>query len=720
MRRKFLLCALIMGAASLMTACSDGVDTKPQQEEEELTYKLTCASALDCRLELETNQQGSIAIQLSSLNKDNQVNVVVGEEIQIQTLSSLFKLGDGSASSFVKPTTDIGSVTIDVTALDTPGTGQVFFSTTSGIVDEALSFTVVVKAPEVIPVVEPKDYNYNVKMAYEGIQTLANAEALIYPGQSCSQLIKTGMTDKEVGSIDKDHSDFASKKDQTISSSIDDVSLDFTFSEIDPVAYAVVGRAVNAEGKHVAYGCTDNMNRFSSSVLVELEDAQISEEPIIRPPITPDPPTPDDPTPDEPLSTDYSGKFDLTSSFNALTLLPHADVEDNSVVMFKDMQAGDWIEFALKLLSDPEGTVPDILTQQLIPLLTNAEWFRDLIAKFAGESIAALLTPEFVDTLLETFGVKKIITDTLTNLTSEISWWNDAKGGIDIARNLATNFTLHGYFNNKTADVDENNMISGIGHTYTSLLYHNGTFGKCIIGHDFGEDVKGAKICEISLATLDKDAGSVRGAFTAEFSEITDNSGLISIKKHNLGLEYGKLIYAAIMQILPTIVKAADGKPFDTIGSVLEYYIGEGLVQLWNKKATDEADKLTDVHRCNAIGAASSKLIGSAWPAGAAFLNEGVLSMVCSMGINAFDKMIDSTLQKASYSSDKVSFASSNCPIQLAEVEKVNKISYFGQGDYVWGAKTDKRCVWTVSIQGKEGSAPKTIKGKFSAVNVSR
>ena len=703
----------MIGAAVMMSACADEVrDTteEEQPEPEVLTYSLTCASSVSCKLELETNQMGSVTVQLSSKNAAGQINLVGGKPIHVQSTSSLFKMQDGSASTYDLITDALGQTSLTIQSLDTPGTGQIFFSTDAELIQEPLIFTVVVKAPEVVPVVEPKDYNYNVKMTYEGIQTLKSAEALVYPGRSCSQIIKTGMTDAEV----KDIKGYSSNKMQVVSTTVEDVSLDFTFTETDPVAYAVVGRAVNSDGKFAAYGCTDNMNRFSNEVMIELEDAQITE-PIVRPPVI-EPPGPEEPEDPTELTTDYSGKFELVSSFNALTLLPHADLADGGVVMFKDMQAGDWIEFALTLLSDPEGTVPDILTQQLIPLLTNAEWFRNLIAKFAGEAIASMLTPEFVDTLLETFGVKKIITDTLTNLTSEISWWNDAKGGIEIARELATNFTLHGNFNNKTADVDEKNMIAGIGHTYNSLLYHNGTFSKCLIGHEYGKDAKGGKICEISLATLDKDAGSVSGAFTAEFSEIADNSGTVTIKKHNLGLQYGKLIYAAIMQILPTIVTASDGKPFDTLGALLEYYIGEGLVALWNKKATDESQKIVDKHRCNAIGAAASNLIGSAWPAGAALLNESMLAMVCTMGIQAFDKMIDNTLQNASYTSDKVAFASNECPITFVQVDNVNKISYFGQEDYVWNGKTDKRCIWNVSL-GKEDNY-KTIQGKFAAVNV--
>ena len=92
--------------------------------------------------------------------------------------------------------------------------------------------------------------------------------------------------------------------------------------------------------------------------------------------------------------------------------------------------------------------------------------------------------------------------------------------------------------------------------------------------------------------------------------------------------------------------------------------------------------------------------------------------MVCTMGIQAFDKMIDNTLQNASYTSDKVAFASNECPITFVQANNVNKISYFGQEDYVWNGKTDKRCIWNVSIQGKEGKTPKVIQGKFAAVNV--
>ena len=723
--KKWLFALLLSSFALTGVACTNEAG-ESEDVANDLTYKLTCASPHSCTMIMEPNQVGMLTVQFSSLDQENKTNIVPGVPMTATTQSDAISI---LSDSNPQVTDALGQYSIRIQSGANAGLATIVFSSADPEYNATpVTMAVTVQAPSVV-VPEPATTNYEISAIYNGTQKLNYAEVMLFEDTLCAELVTTGMTSDELKAITAP--DPTLKQSKAISTKIEDVTFNISREEADFTSYAVLSIA-QAGGVMVAYGCNDGLSRNVPNTVVVLNDAQLSETPDddpIKPPIIdPDKPEPEDP---EIPVLDYTGTYELTSSFNALSLLPHAET-DGSFVMFKDMLVGDWIEFALDLLSDPEATVPKLLTEQLLPLLLNAEWFSNLISKLLGESVAALLNPEMINTLFSQFGIDKIITDTLTELTSEISWWGTATGAVEIVNNLATNFTLHGNFsNNAYTSLDENNMISGIGHNYQRLLYHNGGIpinGKdCIVGKAFDDLKDGSTICSINLSDIDG-GGVIRGAFTAEFSELdTYGAGAkVDIQKHALDLAYGRLIYGVLMTVLPEVL---GNEKLDSLGGVLEHYVGMGLLSLWNKN--HETEQITDKADCAAIGEVAAKylvqLLGSNESMATIiqmFANGSTLGALCSQGINAFDGLIEKQLDKLSVSTDKVMFSADDCAVSyVMEDDKYpTSIAEFGQ-EHAWDSTaTDNRCIWNVSIvsgQDENGNdETMTIKGRFHAVGV--
>ena len=726
MKSKKWLFALLLGSFAL-TASACGDDAGGSQDvQSELTYKLTCASPNTCTLTMEPNQDGLITVQLSSLDKDGKTNFVPGVQITATTQSNAVSI---VTDANPQVTDALGQYALRIHSGSEEGLALFTFNPDPAYPALPLTFAVTVRKPEVVTP-QPAVTNYEISAIYNGTQNLNYAEVMLFEDTQCAELVTTGMTSDELKAITAP--DPTLKQSKAITTTIDEVTFNISREEADFTSYAALAIA-QAGGVMVAYGCNDGLSRNVPNTVIALSDAQLSENPDVDPGDDPTKPPiidPDKPEPEIP-ELDYKGTFELTSSFNALSLLPHAET-DGSFVMFKDMLVGDWIEFALDMLSDPEGTVPKLLTEQLLPLLLDAEWFSNLVGKLLGDSVAALLTPETINALFSQFGLDKIIKDTLTELTAQISWWNTATGAVEIVNNLATNFTLHGNFsNNAYSTLDANQSISGIGHNYQRLLYHNGGIpinGKdCIVGQAF-EDLKdGSTICSISLTDIEG-GGVIRGAFTANFSDIDEYGAgaTVNIQKHALDLAYGRLIYGVLMNVLPEVL---GNDKLDSLGGVLEHYIGMGLLALWNKNHPDQ--QITDKTSCAAIGEVASgylnELLGSNESIAtiiAMFANGSTIGALCTKGIEAFDGMIETQLDKLSVSTDKVNFSSDPCQVSYVTDKSGHptKIAEFGQ-EHPWGSTaTDNRCIWNVSIVSgtDDAGTPETmtIKGRFHAVGL--
>ncbi len=732
--KKTWLFALALGAAALTTACGDdsGNSSKKFIEKPEASYFLTCASPATCKLDLKPNQDGIVTVYMSSLDTNLEASSVSSASLTATQIGNAFTMMDGATTAAVV-TDNMGFATIHIKAGSAAGAGSIMFTASAEYnVANPATFNITVTEEAVDPIVVPEvtNINYNVKMAYSGEHTYQMGEVLVMTGKTCSSIVPATASSETIGAITVTDSKYQNSK-SFMSTALADTNFNFTFAEAGTINYAVFGRVME-NGKWGAYGCVDSMNKDNTNVTISL--IEVPEDKPVDPceanpdaegckPVDPceaDPTLPECQT-IEPIENTFDGTFTLVSSFNALSLLPHASKPESGAVKFTDMQAGDWIEFVLDFLSDPEKQLPLILVDQVLPLITGAEWIQTILEKIPviGPMIAAAGTDQ-IGNLLKTFGVTTIIEDYLKQLTGNIKWWNDAKGGVQIANEFATNFTMYGNFNMVNEKLDENRMSSGNLHNYASMLYHNGTFEKCLIGKDSGfTDVDGKKICIVDISSLD--SKSVTGSFDATFSEIADNSGTVDIARHNLTLAYGKLIYAALIQILPAITSPEGGVSLSSIGDLLMYYIGLGLVNLYNN--THEDKKIEGKFGCDAIGTAGASLISERLAGGDGELpgGAGILSLLlnpttvagaCTMAKNALDNLVDSQLDKLSVSSDKITFEATDCKVQFSE--STGKIAFFGQDMYKWGStgNSDLRCDWKVAIQG---TSDLSIDGKFYA-----
>lgn len=719
---------MMLGAAAMMsTACDDDAsnDSKkndPIDNVEVQDYTLTCSN--DCVLELDQGSTGTVTVMLAG--RVNAVGVPVANATIHAQISSGDITLDGGNTQVDLVTNETGFVTFQVNALDKAGSAVVVISSDAVYPTSPLMLNVTVKEKSTVDPVVPSTttVNYTVKMTYSGARSLSGVAIVgLYPAQTCNQLVKSGMSQTEVRNIVNAES---GKQNVVTYENVEDLAsktVTFPVEEDSKTTYAVVARAQNGSS-FAAYGCTDAMSRDYPDIVVNLGDS-FMEQTDVDDPDNPDNPDPDNP--DNPVVT-YNGVYTLTSSFDALSLLPRAAVEEGKTPQFSEMLLGDWIQFGLDFLSNPEEKLPDILIKQVLPLLTNAEWFHNLLLKIPnyGEMIAGLL--DNLDVFLEQFGVTKMLEDTLTKLTDQISWWDDATSGVTVVNQLATNFTLQGSFTNNQSKLNDN-KLSGVNHSYDKLLYNAGSFD-CLtsISSDYGMDANGKnKICAIDISTLGE-KGSIRGNFTAEFSEITGNVGTVDIEEHTLSLAYAKLIYAVLIKVMNQFVTTENDFEFTSIGDILAYYVGYGLVSLYNKDlAEDDTTRISNVTGCDAVGYAAVGFINRLIENYSAlenyknlisvFLQPTFISSACTTGISAINNLIDKQLDSNGYlsvSSNNVIFSSEDCEVGYVSNGNDKSLAYFGTDDYTWGSSVDKRCNWEMRIDRGE-ETPLTVEGKFWA-----
>ena len=716
--KKTWLLALLVGFSALSVSCSDDAGDESNRGEQDqpqgnATYALTCVNP-DCKMSLEQGKTGIVIMKLAKTVGTEAPVAASGVNISVAKTDSLVKLQAQDSTSVELVSDTSGMVTLLVTA-DAEKEGVealTFASKNDGISFEPVKFEVTVVKATVAEPDNPNpggdkpgedgkktsiDVDYKGKLTYAGeIEAFSNGEVFLLEGKTCAQVAPSGMSATEIGNIKA--SELSAKADSDVLTH--EYGIKVTEIEEDIKTYAAVAR-VKANDVFAAYGCTDGVMRDKADFTVALEDAFND--------VTPEP------TPE--TTVRYDGKYRLRSQFDALTLLPHADKVDGKPVLFKDMLAGDWIEFALDFLSNPEKQITSIISDQLVPLLLQGDWLKKLLTQLGLGGVADTITPELLQTLIKTFGINTIIENLLKELTGQLPWWGTATDAVEMVKDLATNFTLDGEFVINTPALDEKGMIAGIGHSYSTLLYNNAAFDKCYVGSDSNEKTADGKtICSIPLASLDTNS-SVRGTFTASFPAADGALPTKSdIAPHTLQLAYGKLIYATLLQTIPMFIKPEDGAEVPkTLGRVLEYYIGYGLKTLWNK---DEAhkDNLVTKSYCGGISEYAMKLLEEKAPSVQKVIagvgGEVLLATFCTQGVAALDKLIDTQLDKLTVSNEKVSFTSKDCIITYTPSQStptVSALTSFGQKQ-VWGATTDNRCKWSVSVA--EG---KTIEGKFWA-----
>lgn len=719
--KKTWLLALLVGFSALSVSCSDDAGDESNRGEQDqnqgnATYALTCVNP-DCKMSLEQGKTGIVIMKLAKTVGTEAPVAASGVNISVAKTDSLVKLQAQDSTSVELVSDTSGMVTLLVTA-DAEKEGVealTFASKNDGISFEPVKFEVTVVKATVAEPDNPNpggdkpgedgkktsiDVEYKGKLTYAGeIEAFSNGEVFLLEGKTCAQVAPSGMSATEIGNIKA--SELSAKADSDVLTH--EYGIKVTEIEEDIKTYAAVAR-VKTNDVFAAYGCTDGVMRDNVEFTVALEDAFND--------VTP-------PTPDPETTVRYDGNYRLRSQFNALRLLPHADKVDGKPVLFKDMLAGDWIEFALHFLSNPEKEITSIISDQLVPLLLQGDWLKKLLTQLGFGGVADSITPVFIQTLINSFGINTIIENLLKELTGQWPWWGTATDAAKMVNDLATNFTLDGQFVINTVDLDENGKIAGIGHSYDTLLYNNAAFDKCYVGSPTNEKTADGKtICSIPLASPDTNS-SVRGTFTASFdapAADSTKSPKSDIAPHTLQLAYGKLIYATLLQTIPKFIKPEDGAEVPkTLGRVLEYYIGYGLKTLWNK---DEAhkDNLVTKSYCGGISEYVMKLLEekaqSVHKIIAGVGGESLLTVFCGQGVAALDKLIDTQLDKLTVSNEKVSFTSQDCIITYTPSQStptVSALTSFGQKQ-VWGATTDNRCTWRVSV-----ADGKYVDGKFWA-----
>lgn len=721
--KKTWLLALLVGFSALSVSCTDDAGKSSSDDDitlpgvEDVTYALTCTNPSDCKLSLNQKESGIVFMQLNKTVDAGAPEAATGVNVSVAKEGSLFSLQGQTENSVVLVSDTTGMVALLITAGEQVGTDTLTYESGSETVKfPPVTVEVTVKEAQPDPDPDPDpddkttiDVTYSGTLTYGGEAAFDSGEVFLVEGKKCAEIAPTGLSASEIAKIS------ASKLVASTDIDVLESAYDIEATELKNNAptYAAVAR-VKSDGAFKAYGCIDDVTRDRNEFTIGLEDA-FNDSSI---------------DPGEETTLRYDGTYRLRSQFNALSLLPHAPkAEGQTVVLFKDMLAGDWIEFALDFLSNPEKEITSIISEQLLPLLLQGDWLKKLLTS-AGLN---MLTPELIQYCFESFGVNKIIEDLLKELTGQLSWWDTATSAVSMVNDLATNFTLDGSFVINSPSLDENEKISGIGHSYDSLLYNNAAFDKCYIGSDSGEKTKdGKQICAIPLSQLNTSA-SVRGTFTATFSgeytlaDVKDGKDAADVSPHALQLAYGKLIYEVLMQTVPLFIKPENGAPApESLGRVLEYYIGYGLTTLWNKDEAHADNQITSSY-CAAIGDYVLKLLEEKGASIYEVVNDfgaASITLACDQGVKALDKLINTQLEKLTVSNDKISFSSNDCKVFYTErsasaTSTVWELSSFGQAQQ-WGDDTDNRCKWNVSVTTNEGESAKqkTIEGKYWAERV--
>ena len=775
-KRKFLFASLCCVAGLAMAACSNGagkyeddepIDDPKDEVSCDTTYTMTLSGKKDafncdnptlCSLELEADGTGTLAINLvaesaAATDKDGNVcpqGAVSGAEISVSSTSPVDLNSNGNNIKVVTSEL-IGLATVLIDSAEAEGVVVLTVNAGDDKKDKAgnnLVQNIMVTVPA-----KDKKMELGVTLAYAGDKDLNYADVFLFEGKKCADLLASpneSLTPNEILGLSKGANESKNNWDEEGINAMDPLVFSLDRNEN---TYAAVARAMHSGEAYSTYGCTDGLSADNANVKVVLQDAMSEEEiqehlceanrcDLVKK-------NTDENyavclannciEPDFPENGVYTGTYQLQSQFNALSLLPTSGSSN-----FSEMLAGDWIDWSLDLLAQPEKKVPDIVINQLLPLVLEADWLTAFLEKIGvGDSILALLSPEMIKVFLESFGVTKIIEDSLAQLLGQLEWWDTASSVVTIVDEIATNFTLAGSFMINEGLDDNDNLKNNI-HSYDKMLYNTGKFD-CYFGKLAGTDVDGNNICSVDLTTLDSSIGSVYGPFEAYVDDCNDDNicGSITIRSHSLQLAYGKLIYGVIMQFLPQLLEslgAGSSTDIHSIGSLIEYYAGYGLVKAWNSSASSwneehaadiEAGTVTaralldeaTVTSCNAIATAGANFVSS-WISttsfgelASKFIQPALLTPLCTNGIAKLDALIDSKLGNITTGTDAITFKTSGpCALNFAAKDASGDrvLESFGMTDYVWGQKTDDRCKWQMSIQTKEGKSL-NVDGKFFA-----
>lgn len=573
-----------------------------------------------------------------------------------------------------------------------PGFGVVNFSLPMEYGVKFLHYNVQVRVPEVLT-----NYEIQVNASYAGSRDLNRGTATKIANVTCGQLLNnkaegevTNLDALSISQMDESKGmTFVNNEGSTVFTDISDNS--------DKYAIFVTS------SDYMIWGCQDGLDKDNAVANIVMHDAV--EDGIIDPVIDP--------------NVTYDGLYNLATSFNALSLLPHAEkAAGQNYVRFSDMLVGDWIEFALNLLSDPAETISNLLLYQVLPLLLDSNWIKEFLAK-----IGLNIDISNIEALVSAFQLDKALENVLQGFVDNLGdWYGETSGIVSIVNDFATHFTVSGSFLVNTEKLDTYSSLPNVSHRYDSILVNTGRFGEQICTSDFASiyghtsDNQGT-ICKIGISRFVSN-GVLQGVIPKIV--VDEPNQVANIQQHVLNIPYGKIILGLLMDLLPKLVDMKDesGNDPQTVGEIVEFFVGKGAAGYWNKKEekkheTDPSyvpELVPETGGCATIGTVITKSIGGI----AASLGNGMITSMCSMGIHALDAMIDSQLEKSASTGDLVHLSSHSCKVYYTSPKtSLKSFGYVTNETTWWGESPDLRCEWDMTIGGNT----KHMSGKFFAIH---
>lgn len=716
MKKQSWLMALMMGAVALSAAaCNDDTSNSDTNTNTGVhNYTMTCSHG-GCTVELYALDdigdcvqnracRATVGITLMDQQNATQSVAVNGVSVSVAQMGSGFSVtqADGSAlGAGAQIVTDSnGQINLSVAAL-TPGNGYLTFTLPAEYGGKSINFNIKVIQPDVVNV-----YDILANASYMGERTLERGFATLIANKTCAELI-ANKPEEEVTNLDVNRISMGGRTQMmTFTNRVGSSTFEGVVESSDKYAVFV------SSNDYTIWGCDDNLDASKKVASVMMKDALIDG--IVDPGET---------------KANYYGKYTLTSSFNALSLLPHAAKTDPSeTVLFANMLVGDWVDFALDFLANPTAGLSNVLLHQLLPLLLNSEWLQAFAAKFNIN-----LDADTINALITTFQADKALENVLNGFVQNLGdWYSSTTSVVSIVRDFATQFTLNGALLVNSPELDETSSLPNVIHTYDSVLINVGQWAnvcQVIGGSPYGKTVDNSgNICKIGLTSLDS-GGVLQGKISKIV--IDEENGLASIQPHSVNIAYGKLILGVLLKVLPVFVTDMGMNPPQTLGGVLEYFIGKGAAAYWNNreaKRCEDAiangeesctpDNVDPNGGCSTIGSVLAKAINIS-------IGSTLVASVCTTGVNALDGVINGQLDRLATSGDIIRFSSDNCMLYYTNNKaQLASFGYVSDEAKWWGSSLDLRCDWNLKIgesatcvsEGEEVDK-NCIKGKFFAIN---
>ena len=328
---------------------------------------------------------------------------------------------------------------------------------------------------------------------------------------------------------------------------------------VDQKSVLAIGKASPTSGTK-AYGCTDiSVADDGQTVHVELV----------------------------PVKTQITGTYDIVSNFDissAFTKDAHA-----SMVYVEEMNAGDWINFVVKLFDKPIDTLIDFIWANSISRLA-------MIKNDAGEQVI----PEWLTNVILGETGQALVKDTLRPMLEkyleQYGWYTTITTISPDIKDLVTNMQLNGLMTVSEADL-AGDKVTKANQVYSFLQYQWSlkTGAKCDDKAYHKKDT-----CRVNMNLKDSkylDA-TITGDWTGALSFDDVKGDLLTIDEHKLEFKWATILYAAVFgEILPLALNYKDAESIKKglyIKGFLEKVLFDTIVKVYNEGRSEYNTK----HSC--------------------------------------------------------------------------------------------------------------------------